>query len=49
MVKIIEEGTPIIEDSPLNVNGDMSKEYLFYREVGVGVVSGTRFGKYQWT
>jgi hypothetical protein len=49
MVKIMEEGTPIIEDMPLNVNGDMSKEYLFYREVGVGVVSGTRFGKYQWS
>lgn len=49
MVKIAEEGTPIIEDMPLNVNGDMSKEYLFYREVGVAVVSGTRFGKYTWS
>lgn len=48
MVKIAEEGTPIIEDMPLNVNGDMSKEYLFYREVGVGVVTGTRYGKYTW-
>jgi len=48
MVKIAEEGTPIIEDMPLNVNGDMSKEYLFYREVGVGVVTGTKFGKYTW-
>lgn len=48
MVKIAEEGTPIIEDMPLNVNGDMSKEYLFYREVGVAVVTGTRFGKYSW-
>jgi hypothetical protein len=48
MVKIAEEGNPIIEDMPLNVNGDMSKEYLFYREVGVGVITGTRYGKYAW-
>lgn len=48
MVKVIEEGTPIIEDMPLNIKGDMSKEFLFYREVGVAVITGTKFGKYTW-
>ena len=46
IVKVIEEGTPIIEDMALNVKGDMSKEFLYYREVGVAVVTGTKFGKY---
>jgi hypothetical protein len=46
MVKVVEEGTPIIEDMPLNAKGDMSKEFLYYREVGVAVVTGTKFGKY---
>jgi hypothetical protein len=31
---------------PLNAKGDMSKEFLYYREVGVAVVTGTKFGKY---
>lgn len=48
MVKVLEEGTPIIEDMPLNSKGDMSKEFLFYREVGVAVITGTKFGKYTW-
>lgn len=47
MVKVVEEGNPIITDRPLN-EGDMSKEYLFYTEVGVGVITGSRYGRYTW-
>lgn len=50
MVKIVEEGEAIIgnfrpED---NIRGDMSAEYVYYREVGVGIVTATKFGKYTW-
>lgn len=50
IVKIVEEGEAIIgtfkpED---NIRGDMSAEYVYYREVGIGVVTTTKFGVYSW-
>lgn len=49
IVKIVEEGTPIIDDAPINMKGDMSKEYLFYTEVGVAVVLAKKYGRYTYT
>lgn len=50
IVKIVEEGDAIIGNfSPEdNIRGDMSAEYVYYREVGVGVVTTTKFGVYSW-
>jgi hypothetical protein len=47
-VKILEEGNPIIAERT-NTWGDMSQEYMFYNEVGVGVITGTKMGKYTWS
>ena len=49
IVKIVEEGTPIILDPVVNINGDMSKEYLFYTEVGVAVAVAKKYGRYTYT
>jgi len=49
IVKIVEEGNPIIMDAPLNINGDMSKEYLYYVEVGVAVAVAKKYGRYTYT
>jgi len=49
LVKIMEEGTPLIIDTPIGKNADMSVEHMFYREVGVGIVTGRAYGKYTWT
>ena len=46
IVKVLEEGTPIIKEKSIFDTEDMSIEYLFYKEVGVGVVTGRRYGKY---
>jgi len=48
IVKILEEGEPIITDTPIGQNADMSVEHMFYREVGVAVVTGAKYGKYSW-
>lgn len=47
-VKVVEEGTPLITDKAIGENADMSVEYMFYREVGVAVVTGSKYGKYTW-
>jgi|LGOV01.1.fsa_nt_gb hypothetical protein len=49
IVKIVEEGKPYIMDTPININGDMSKEYLFYIEVGVAVAVAIKYGRYTYT
>ncbi len=36
-------------DTPININGDMSKEYLFYIEVGVAVAVAIKYGRYTYT
>ena len=48
IVKILEEGTPIITDKAIGENADMSVEHMFYVEAGVAVVTGRKYGKYTW-
>jgi hypothetical protein len=47
-VKVLQEGTPIITNKALGENADGSVEYMYYSEMGVAVVTGTKFGKYTW-
>ena len=49
IVKIVQEGSPIVASTPLGQNADMSVEHLFYREIGVAVVTGAYYGKLTWT
>lgn len=46
IVKILEEGTPIITDKGIGETMDGSVEHMFYKEVGVAVVTGRKYGKY---
>lgn len=48
LVKIVEEGVPIITNKGIGDNADFSVEFMYYREVGVGIVTGRKFGKYTW-
>lgn len=48
IVKILEEGTPIITDKGIQDTADMSIEHMFYKEVGVAVITGRKYGKYTW-
>ena len=48
IVKILEEGQPVITNKNFTDTADMSVEYFYYREVGIGVVTGLRYGKYTW-
>jgi len=48
IVKVVQEGTPIITDAPIGKNEDYSVEYKFYVEVGVAIVTSTKYGKLTW-
>lgn len=47
IVKIVDEGDSIIEETADGVNMDLSKEYLFLRKSGIGVISSAKYGIYR--
>jgi hypothetical protein len=48
IVKIVEEGETLIKEQ-VNMNGNMSKEYMFYKHLGVGVAAALKYGRYTFT
>jgi len=48
IVKIVQEGKPIVTSNNIGDNADFSIEHMFYREVGVSVVTGAKYGKLTW-
>lgn len=48
IVKIVEEGETIFNEQT-NINGNMSKEYMFQKFLGVGIATATINGRYEYT
>jgi hypothetical protein len=47
LVKIVDEGTAIIQETNGGINADFSLEYMFSQKCGVALVTASKFGMYK--